>query len=801
MAVFLSPVGGVAAQFFTNNGVPLSGGKLYTYAAGTTTPAATYTSSSGVTAHANPIVLDSGGRVPGGEIWLTDGTSYKFLLKDSNDVLIATYDNIVGINSNFVNFFAQEEIQTATAGQTVFTLANPYVPGANTLSVFVDGVNQYNGLTYSYVETSASTVTFYSGLHVGALVKFTTVQSLTSGQQTDAALVTYNEGDTGAVTYTVRAKLQQTVSVKDFGAVGDNVTDDTVAIQAAINTGLPVYVPAGRYKVSAKLNMTTGNQSFYGSGNLSIIEAVAGTYSVIGITNTYGVTISNLLINAAGSYTNISNGAGIQIVGSQTCKVQNVTLTNYGFAGVLIQNSYSCDIGNCMFLYAAGYGTATTLASDIAVNYYGGDHIIHDNICNGQGGYGITVQTITQGGTPDYLRYIKIVSNTVSSHNTYGIMLYAMTPQTVVGCLVENNSIRDISGSRPDPTVGQKVYGAGIYLQGDDQTVCANNYIANCNTSTDYDLLAPGAIGSTTGGYKIISNNIIDGTAWFGITVRDPNTAGPTGQQLIIEANILRNCGTHNSESAIQIKELANVSVIGNRIYNQATGTAINQTSATVARSGIIVSNNEISTTQYGIFLQNAVYSVIANNTITNPSLNVVRLLDCNYSTVSGNIVSGAASGFNIAIDATANCYGNIVEQNKITSTQSTGSGIYVQTAYANNTSVSNNDLSGCVNLNQQSGKLLDSGTNTSISANKFGTGVMKGTFTLAAAATTTVANTSAGYWTNVMIMPTNAAAAALMNGSKSLYISAKTNDTSFAVRTADGGSAAGTETFSYMFY
>ena len=83
MAVFLSPVGGAAAQFFTNSGVPLAGGKLFTYAAGTTTPAATYTSSSGVTAHTNPIILNSAGRVATSEIWLTESVSYKFLLKDS----------------------------------------------------------------------------------------------------------------------------------------------------------------------------------------------------------------------------------------------------------------------------------------------------------------------------------------------------------------------------------------------------------------------------------------------------------------------------------------------------------------------------------------------------------------------------------------------------------------------------------------------------------------------------------------------------------------------------------------------
>lgn len=98
MAVFLSPVGGVAAQFFTNTGAVLTGGKLYTYAAGTTTPAATYTTSAGNVARTNPVILDSAGRVPdGGEIWLTGGVTYKFVLKDSADVLVATYDNVNGI--------------------------------------------------------------------------------------------------------------------------------------------------------------------------------------------------------------------------------------------------------------------------------------------------------------------------------------------------------------------------------------------------------------------------------------------------------------------------------------------------------------------------------------------------------------------------------------------------------------------------------------------------------------------------------------------------------------------------------
>ena len=142
MAVNLSPIGGVAAQFLDNSGNPLTGGKIYTYGAGTTTPQATYTSAGGGTPHANPIILDAAGRVPSGEIWLTDGLQYKFVIKTSTDVQIGSYDNIIGINSNFVNFTNAQEIQTATSGQTVFTLTTmQYQPGTNSLSVIADVVN------------------------------------------------------------------------------------------------------------------------------------------------------------------------------------------------------------------------------------------------------------------------------------------------------------------------------------------------------------------------------------------------------------------------------------------------------------------------------------------------------------------------------------------------------------------------------------------------------------------------------------------------------------------------------------
>jgi hypothetical protein len=150
MAVFLSPIGGAGWQFFNNDGTVLSGGKLYTYAAGTTTPKATYTTSAGNIAHSNPIILNSAGRVPTGEIWLTVA-QYKFVLNTSTDVLIASYDNISGIGA------AEFQVQnfTGTGSQTVFTLSSASL-GENFTFVYINGVYQQKN-TYT---VSGTTLTF-----------------------------------------------------------------------------------------------------------------------------------------------------------------------------------------------------------------------------------------------------------------------------------------------------------------------------------------------------------------------------------------------------------------------------------------------------------------------------------------------------------------------------------------------------------------------------------------------------------------------------------------------------------------
>ena len=140
-------------QFFTAAGVPLVGGKLFTYASGTTVPLATYTDSTANFTNANPVILDSRGEA---NVWFGP-SRYTLLLKDSLDNLIWT---AAGVNSSPS---AQTNTIIAAASQTVFTVPEYGLGGY--LMVIVDGlVKEFN---YDYTETNTTTITFATGLTAG----------------------------------------------------------------------------------------------------------------------------------------------------------------------------------------------------------------------------------------------------------------------------------------------------------------------------------------------------------------------------------------------------------------------------------------------------------------------------------------------------------------------------------------------------------------------------------------------------------------------------------------------------------
>jgi hypothetical protein len=85
------PLGGPKFRALTANATPLAGGKLFSYAAGTTTPLDTFTTRAGTTPNSNPVILNANGEA---DVWTSPGVLYKFVLKDASDVIQWTVDNV-----------------------------------------------------------------------------------------------------------------------------------------------------------------------------------------------------------------------------------------------------------------------------------------------------------------------------------------------------------------------------------------------------------------------------------------------------------------------------------------------------------------------------------------------------------------------------------------------------------------------------------------------------------------------------------------------------------------------------------
>ena len=145
------------AQFFDANGSPLVGGKVYTYAAGTTTPLATYTDAGAGTPNTNPVILDARGEC---NLWFTPAASYKVILKTSTDVLQWSVDNITNYgtvayqNSNNVTITGG----TITGITAIFDLTGNVSGNAGTVTngVYLTATQTLTNKTLTAMDTASS---------------------------------------------------------------------------------------------------------------------------------------------------------------------------------------------------------------------------------------------------------------------------------------------------------------------------------------------------------------------------------------------------------------------------------------------------------------------------------------------------------------------------------------------------------------------------------------------------------------------------------------------------------------------
>lgn len=447
---------------------------------------------------------------------------------------------------------------TATDGQTVVTTPS-YTQNTNTIQVYVNGLKVISGT--DFIETSSTSITFSSGLTLGDEVEIVIVQSVSIGttvasnvsytptgtieasnvqdalselssekvQSTvlaasgGSSLVGYLPSGTGAISTTVQNKLRESVSVKDFGAVGDGTTDDTAALTSAIAaaalSGAALYIPAGTYKYTTTLTIPGTLSGMYGDGLKSILNPNAcdgltftaqGSYSGGRFFNNFCINGTNTDSNN-GLIGNMSASSGNRVTGID---FSNIGIQNFGF-GMYLRGFWDTQFRNC-YLF----------------NNYQGVLFIGQNIRTTFVGGSIQRGTITGTGTTYGIRIITTAGESTQSTQMFGLGVYAYDINVCFGlALLAQMVACDISVARSigiqiisvtggitvrdcwvqtldnaGATVGIKVEPRAA-IEYDKITLDNNEVIANTSGTT-------GSIGIQVGYYQnavTITNNRIEG--------------------------------------------------------------------------------------------------------------------------------------------------------------------------------------------------------------------------------------------------------------------------------------------------
>ena len=254
------------AQFFGSDDTFLVGGKVYTYAAGTSTPLATYTDASAATANTNPVILDSRGEC---NLFFASATSYKVILKTAADVTLWTVDNV----ATYGTIASQNSNNVAITGGTIagVTITTSTITGdiSGNAGTVTNGVylTATQTLTNKTITGLASASTVNDALGTPYTVGYRSVP-----QSLNTTAVAADDGKHLYVSATTTVPSGVFVAGNQFLVVNSSASTVTLTQGASTTLRLGGTATTGSRTIAAygvATVLCVGSETFYVTGNVT----------------------------------------------------------------------------------------------------------------------------------------------------------------------------------------------------------------------------------------------------------------------------------------------------------------------------------------------------------------------------------------------------------------------------------------------------------------------------------------------------------------------------------------------------
>jgi hypothetical protein len=521
---------------------------------------------------------------------------------NSNDILNAGEVNVnaltidgVAVFPNTTQLATTYATQNYTGNGSTTTYAMGYNPATKTnVDVYIDGVYQ----NQDAFNISGTNLTFTAAPPLNSAIEIKVPVNVTDLVASDSSQVTYSQGGTGSVSRTVQSRLRDFVSVKDFGAVGDGVTNDATALYNACLTGKVVHVPSGSYVfnlAAGQVSTVLSNFHNIASDDEITITLPAGKtqFSTGNIMNVSPRSSNIKLIGATPVETTLSS------VGSVTGSAGNWSVT------VAVADATGIVTGDILDLYNIGPLPILSGDNSVVVRTYP----LVGELCNptvnvglitaSAGGSTASFSSVT-GTLSDYIKVndlltfkgdTKVVSTVGSS--TVGITgtwtasitssdtFWVTRPNS--GTITTSGSSTTITGSSSAFTTEANV-GDLLLVNGQFREITA------VNSNTDITVDEAITIGSASS-YSIIVGAVlhwgsheVTNVSGNNITVtnksvKKPPVVGVTTGRVLATKTMLQNTGTGDGivcEQGASISEIENIAFMGNNSSSESVGLLTN---------------------------------------------------------------------------------------------------------------------------------------------------------------------------------------------------------------------------------